>query len=68
VAKTTYEHYVKCFDINAYNYHCSHTHSQITKFNLNGTSPQMQGVLEFQITNNVLESHNFDLYPTHEIS
>jgi hypothetical protein len=46
-----------------------HTHiNQITKFTLNGTSFQNQRVLEFQITNNVLESHTFDLYPTHEIS
>ncbi len=46
-----------------------HTHiNQITKFTLNGTSPQNQCVLESQITNNVLESHKFDLYPTHEIS
>jgi hypothetical protein len=46
-----------------------HTHiNQITKFTLNGTSPQNQHDLESQITNNVFESHNFHLYPTHEIS
>jgi hypothetical protein len=46
-----------------------HTHiNQIIKFTLNRTSSQNQRVLESQIINNVLESHNFDLYPTHEIS